>query len=144
MGKDKPYKEKDLIDEADKPIHIAEPSSRAVALEKVLPNRTKIRTNRTGTYQGKMSFVIYLDGEIWLHNDYYGSCSGCDEFLANPDGWTEDMLRKAYCFDNKEKAIEYLEDTDDYSWEEILTDTIDTVRELEIPKLEEAYNSAIS
>ena len=36
--------------------------------------------------------------------------------MNNERGYTEDMLRDAYCFPDKESALEYIHSTDDYSW----------------------------
>lgn len=128
--KDKLYKEKDLIDEVQTPIEVGENHRREDALEEVLPNIAEIKTCRKGSYNGEISIVIRLKGEIWLYNDYFGSCSGCDYFLSDHNGWTEDMLRNAYCFETKEDAIDYMNNSEDYSWKKLKSCTINNIKEL--------------
>lgn len=85
-----------------------------------LPLSAAIQYWMEGGYQGKLAYVIRLDGYIWIFNDYYGSCSHCDAFIDNERNYTEDMLRKAYCFASKADALEYVRSTDDYSWEGVI------------------------
>jgi len=136
---EKLYKQKDLIDQCTiKKYGAVEGYGRSAMIKAALPEEAELQTYSTDGYQGKMAFVIRLEGEIWLHNDYFGSCSYCDSFIDNQENWTEKMMRKAYCFDSEENAIEYLETTEDHSWngyEPISRPTIEMVKDPENNKV---------
>ncbi len=125
---EKTYIEKDLSEYAL--ISNLSGCSRNEAMESVLPNEAKIETASIGGYEGKLVIVIKLDGYIWMHNDYYGSCGYCDGFLENEKEWTEDMLRKMYCFKTVEDALQYINETDDYSWEDLKSKTKEILKEI--------------
>lgn len=113
------YLKRDLIDYVPGgEIEIPEPryGGRPHWVISNLPQEAHVQYWREGGYQGKLAYVIRLDGYFWVFNDYYGSCSGCDAFIDNEAQYTEDMLRKAYCFVTKEDVLEYIDSTDDYSW----------------------------
>lgn len=107
--------------------------NRKRALELVLPEEAEIFIERNGGYQGEIVIVVKLDEYIWLHNDYYGSCSLCDNFIQREKEWTEKTLTKLYCFENVENAIKYVENSDDYSW----TNSWNNIKEKAISLLEE-------
>ena len=114
-GESKPYIQKDLIDYGRIPTSV-DAFNRAGWVEAALPEEASIQFRKSGGYTGVFVFVIRLNGYIWLFNDYYGSCSHCDSFIDREKEWTENMLRSAYCFESEEDALQYLEETDDFSW----------------------------
>jgi len=124
-AENQPYIQKDLIDYStfptSKDTYIGQ---RPDWVEAALPDEAVIQYVRSGGYQGQYAFVIRLDGYIWLFNDYHGSCGGCDDFIDRQWQWTEDMLRRAYCFESEEDAVEYLSETDDFSWFDINLQTV--------------------
>lgn len=85
-------------------------------MKAALPDEAKIQFLKSGGYDGRVVFVIRLDGYIWLFTDYYGSCDHCDNFIDRKRQWTDDMLRKAYCFESADDALKYIARTDDFSW----------------------------
>lgn len=108
--------EADLIDYAEGLDSFKEEGSRVDALMQVLPD-AKIDVERTGGWQGDIYIVIELDNKVWLLNDSYGSCSGCDAFLSNQTDWTKRALRSAIGFNSKISAIKYLlSDEKGYDW----------------------------
>lgn len=125
------YIKRDLIDYVDEVSVEDAYSDRVHWVKECLPNRAAIQYWREGGYQGKLAFVIRLDGYLWLYNDYYGSCSGCDAFLSNEKNYIEDLLRGAYCFESEEDAIAYAESTDDYSWNGVIEPVKRMVRDPE-------------
>lgn len=129
------YKQKDLIDKCKvKNYDSVDGYGRPAMIKACLPKKAELETNSIGSYDGKISFVIKLDDEIWLHNDYFGTCSGCDGFISKERSWVENMLRKAYCFDTIDDAIEYLQRTEDRSWKgytgNLIKPTIETLKEM--------------
>lgn len=112
------YLKRDLIDYVDGSVRAPDESysGRAEWVICNLPESASVQFRKEGGYDGKLAFVIRLDGYLWIFNDYYGSCSGCDSFLANKWDYTRDMLRKAYCFPDEHAAHQYVESTDDYAW----------------------------
>jgi len=126
----KTYLKKDLIDYVGS---IESPDenyyNRQGWIEYNLPRDAKIQRWIQNGYQGKLCFVIRLDGYIWLFNDYYGSCSGCDAFMSNEEKYIDDMFRSAYCFPNEEAALEYIKSTDDYSWEGVRSPAEEMIRD---------------
>ena len=115
------YLKRDLIDYVDGEVESPNSDayysgSRVDWVVENLPASASVQYWQEGGYQGKLAFVIRLSGYVWVYNDYYGSCSGCDAFLANSKSYMEDLLRGAYCFRTEADAIEYIESTDDYSW----------------------------
>lgn len=81
--------------------------------------------------------MIRLDDHIWLFNDYYGSCSHCDNFIDRELDWLEDMLRKAYCFEAENDAIQYMAESNDFSWIDISeTEVTEMIRNPELNALE--------
>ena len=63
------------------------------------PDPNRIHKIDDGDYQGTLVFVIaakgYQPSTYWATKVSYGSCSGCDTFLAIKHGGDDDMNRKA-------------------------------------------------
>jgi len=120
------YIKNDLIDYADmNGFHNYTGHKRDDAIRHVLPDSATLFSEYRGSYQGELVLLIECDGYVWLHFDYFGSCSHCDPFLDNEKSWTEKMLREAYCFENSDDLRTYLDESDDIRWSfEALKDDI--------------------
>lgn len=94
------------------------PSRRSKAITQVLPDNAEVYSEFVGMYQGEYVLCIVLDDYIWLRNNIYGSCSGCDPYQADPVAETESIIQDAYCFESIEDACLYLETTDSFGWQE--------------------------
>lgn len=116
------YIKNDLIDYADESKieqagnYDIGASSRMGALQHVLPDEAEFHVESVGSYDGESVYIIELDGYIWMAHTFYGTCSYCDSFLADPVATTESLLRKAYCFTTIDDAIRYIETTDDFGY----------------------------
>lgn len=137
-AEDKPYIQNDLIDYSQFPTGDGYIGRREDWVQAALPDDAVIQYVKSGGYQGQYAFVIRLDGYIWLFNDHYGSCGHCDDFIDRKRQWTEDMLRSAYCFESEEDVLDYLSETDDFSWSEVNIQTVlEMVRDPEKHRVEE-------
>ena len=109
---DLPEQEDTLVDgliDLDKEI---KGYDRATALDSVTPDDAKVGSEKTGGYQGDVYIVIKWKDRYFLTNDYYGSCAGCDAFLADKNKWIRDCRNKIKQFADKESAISFIKQED--------------------------------
>lgn len=134
MSEEKTYIENDIDeyvswDEWNKDGSDFHPN-RKQALEEVLPRDARIHIARTGDWSGELTIIIELEGYIWMHNDYYGTCNLCDGFIDKEKEWTKKTLRKLYCFETISDAIKYVKNSDDYSWYRLKRKTLDLLKKI--------------
>lgn len=94
-----------------------------------------------GDYQGMVATCVKLNdtGEIVIYNDYYGSCSGCDEWSGASDDDVRQMCRQlacgAYIFENLVDCIEFLKTGNketSYDWENCKKQLLNAIKNNEI------------
>lgn len=117
------YIQRDLIDYVEGEVEEPEGSEyshgRPDWIIHNLPSSASVQYWMEGGYTGRLSFVIRLDGYVWICNDHYGTCAGCDGFLADEKRYTESILRDAMCSLSERDAIEYIRSTDSYGWDKL-------------------------
>lgn len=61
-----------------------------------------------GSYQGEWVMLSHCDGEYYIWKDYYGSCSGCDDYEASMD-WGDLHAQDKAVVEFAEKYVPFLE-----------------------------------
>lgn len=108
MSNDAPYIQRDLIDHADlDSVDWSHAWSREDALEEALPEASEQSFKRSGGYQGGYALVVRFDDCLWVETGSYGSCGGCDAFLAHKRQEMERLLRDAYCFETVQDLAQW-------------------------------------
>jgi hypothetical protein len=71
-------------------------------------------------YQGDWFAAFEKDGNIYLLNGYFGSCSSCDNLEGtNPIDWLRDNVKNVRGFHSKSQAVGWLKNTEDFSFSKI-------------------------
>jgi len=115
---------------ADTDREITRQRSRKAGLNKLLPNDAQVEMVRSGGYQGTLYIVVKHGESYYLLNDHYGSCTGCDLYMSDPEKWVKNVLTDSKKFETRLEAVKYLLDEESHGWSWSVADTDKVVEKL--------------